>query len=157
MKISVVIPVYMAQGCVDELYRRLVRVLPEISNRFEVIFINDGSPDRSWEKIKALHKKDKKVRAVSFSRNFGQHRAITAGLNYSSGDYIVVMDCDLQDRPEDIPKLYKKLALEYDVVFGQRNKRKDSLIKKFSSKLFYRAYNYFTDSSFDSSVANFSI
>lgn len=148
---------YKAQNCIDELYKRLVRVLPKISNDFEIIFVNDASPDQSWGEIKKICLSDRRAKAINFSRNFGQHRAITAGLNYSSGDCVVVMDCDLQDRPEDILKLYEKLGLGYDVVFGQRNRRKDPFFKKISSRLFYRIYDYFTDSSFDSSVANFSI
>jgi dolichol-phosphate mannosyltransferase len=157
MKISVVTPIYKAQDCLEELYERLVKVLPQISDSFEIIFVNDASPDRSWDKIKKIYSRDKRVVGINFSRNFGQHRAITAGLDYSRGDLVVVMDCDLQDRPEDIIKLYQTLNSGHDVVFGQRNQRIDPFIKRISSRIFYLIYNYFTDSSFDSSVANFSI
>jgi len=135
----------------------LIKTLPQITSDFEIIFVNDASPDRSWEKIKNICSGDKRAKGINFSRNFGQHYAITAGLDYSKGDLVVVMDCDLQDRPEDIIKLYKTLSTGYDVVFGQRDKRRDSFFKKISSRIFYLIYNYFTESSFDSSVANFSI
>lgn len=157
MKISVVIPVYKADGCLDELYLRLKKALTNITKDYEIILVNDASPDESWEKIQSLNKADKNVKGINFSRNFGQHYAITAGLDYSTGDYVVVMDCDLQDQPEEIRKLYGELKNGYDVVFGRREKRRDSVLKRIHSKVFYLFYNYFTDSSFDSSVANFSI
>lgn len=91
------------------------------------------------------------------ARNFGQIRAITAGLDKSRGDWVVVMDCDLQDRPETIPELYQKAQEGYDVVFARREGRKDSAITKFLSKCFYKVYDYFTDGTFDSSICNFSI
>ena len=91
------------------------------------------------------------------ARNFGQIRAITAGLDKSRGDWVVVMDCDLQDRPETIPELYQKAQEGYDVVFARREGRKDSAITKFLSKCFYNVYDYFTDGTFDSSICNFSI
>lgn len=158
MKISVVTPVYKAENCLEELYNRLGAELLKISKDYEIIFVNDASPDDSWQIIKRICSKDKKARGIKFSRNFGQHFAITAGLDYTSGDYVVVMDCDLQDRPEDIPKLYKHLIKNnLDVVFGQRIARKDNFIKKLGSKVFYSFYNYFTETKFDNSVANFSI
>lgn len=156
-KYSVVIPVYKAEGCLDELYLRLRKTLDQLTNNFEIILVNDASPDGSWEKITALYKKDKRVKAINLSRNFGQHYAISAGLDYAKGDYVVVMDCDLQDRPEEIPNLYRKIQSSYDVIFAQREKRNDPLAKRITSKLFYMIYNYFTESSFDNSVANFSI
>ena len=106
--ISVVIPVYKAQGCLQELYRRLVLSLEQVSTYFEIILVEDCSGDRSWEIICDLAQSDQRVKGIQFSRNFGQHYGITAGLDYSNGDWVVVMDCDLQDRPEEIPRLYAK-------------------------------------------------
>lgn len=157
MKISVVCPVYKAEKCVDELVGRLVNELPKISKDFEIILINDASPDGSWDKIKNIASREKRIRAIKFSRNFGQHVAISAGLDYARGDYVVVMDCDLQDRPEDIIRLYRELQSGFDVVWGRRAKRKDNLLRRALSRVFYFVYNRLTDSLADSKVANFSI
>ena len=99
--ISIVTPVYKAEGCLEELYRRLVTAISGITQDFEIIMIEDCGGDRSWEIIQALARKDARVKGLQFSRNFGQHYGITAGLDYCDGDWVVVMDCDLQDRPEE--------------------------------------------------------
>ncbi len=119
--------------------------------------VNDASPDNAWEVITTLSNKDKRVKGINLSRNFGQHYAITAGLDFANGKWVVVMDCDLQDQPEEIIKLYNKAIEGYDIVFGQRVQRKDSYFKRLGSKLFYKVYDYFTESKVDNSVANFSI
>lgn len=155
--ISVVTPVYGSQGCLIELYKRLKVTLQSMTNRFEIIMVNDASPDDSWEVICSISEKDERVKGISFSRNFGQHYAITAGLDAAIGDWVVVMDCDLQDRPEEIVPLYNKAQEGYDIVFARRIKRKDRWIKRLQSKLFYMVYDYFTESHFDHTVANFSI
>ena len=103
--ISVVIPVYKAEGCLEELYRRLRAALEPISADFEIILVEDCGGDRSWEMIAALARADQRVKGIQFSRNFGQHCGITAGLDRCSGEWVVVMDCDLQDQPEEIPRL----------------------------------------------------
>ncbi|MDP4266847.1 MAG: glycosyltransferase family 2 protein [Bacteroidota bacterium] len=155
--ISVVTPVYGCQLSLIELYLRLKKTLDSITNNYEIIMVNDASPDDSWKLINELAQKDTNVKGINLSRNFGQHYAITAGLENAKGDLIVVMDCDLQDQPEEIKKLINKLTEGYDVVFGRRFVRKDSFIKKLSSKLFYSIYNYLADSQFDNTIANFSI
>lgn len=155
--ISVVTPVYGCGVNLEQLYARLKKTLPTITEDFEIIMINDASPDDAWKTIRALSSRDERVKGINFSRNFGQHRAITAGLDYAKGDWIVVMDCDLQDRPEEIVKLYNKAQEGYDVVFGRRHQRKDSSLKRLGSKLFYKTLDYFTESKIDSSIANFSI
>ncbi len=155
--ISVVTPVYGCSNSLEQLYIRLNRVLSSITSSFEIIMVNDASPDSAWESIKELAAQHKEVKGINLSRNFGQHRAITAGLDFADADWVVVMDCDLQDQPEEILKLYKKAQEGYDVVFGQRTQRKDSSLKRYVSKIFYKIYNYFTESKIDSSVANFSI
>ena len=155
--ISVVIPVYGCRAAIPELHRRLCESLEKISKAFEIILVDDYCPQNSWEEIQKVCEKDKRVIGIHMARNFGQIRAITAGLDKSRGDWVVVMDCDLQDRPESIPELYKKAQEGYDVVFARREGRKDSAITKFLSKCFYKVYDYFTDGTFDSSICNFSI
>ena len=155
--ISVVTPVYGCSTCLNQLYERLVTTLATISNDYEIIMVNDGSPDDAWQQIKILAGKDEKVKGVNLSRNYGQHRAITAGLDFAQGDWVVVMDCDLQDQPEEILKLYQQAIKGFDIVFGRRGQRRDSFLKQLGSKAFYRIYGYFTESEVDNTVANFSI
>lgn len=157
IKISIVAPAYKCSECIEELYGRLILSLEKITDSFEIIFVNDGSPDNDWEVIKEVVGEDKRVKGINLSRNFGQHYAITAGLDHASGDWIVVMDCDLQDQPEEIEKMYNKAIEGYDVVVGRREVRKDPFFKKMSSKLFYKVYSYFTEVDTDSSIANFGV
>ena len=157
MDISVVIPVYGCRAALPELHRRLCESLEQIVDTFEIILVDDCCPQNSWEEIKKLCEKDKRVVGMHMSRNFGQIKAITAGLDRSRGNWIVVMDCDLQDRPESIIELYNKAQEGYDVVFAKREGRVDSAITKFLSRSFYKVYDYFTDGTFDSSICNFSI
>ena len=111
--LSIVIPVYQAEGCLQELYRRLKLALVPITQDFEIILVEDCGSDRSWQVICELAKQDGRVKGLQFSRNFGQHYAITAGLDVCQGDWVVVMDCDLQDQPEEThaytPKSWKAM------------------------------------------------
>ena len=132
-KISVVIPVYRGESFMVELTSRLITTLENVTSNFEIIYVNDQSPDNSWEAIEKLVKSEKNVIGVNLSRNFGQHAAISAGLKASSGEHVIVMDCDLQDVPEEIPKLYEKAILGNKVVVAQRINRQDSKIKKLFS------------------------
>jgi polyisoprenyl-phosphate glycosyltransferase len=157
IKISIVVPVYGCKDCLHELVHRLDNALLRISENYEIIMVNDASPDGSWEMIKALAIKDKRIKGINFSRNFGQHYAITAGLDHAHGQWVVVMDCDLQDQPEEIPKLYAAAMEGYDIVWGQRKDRQDNFFKKLSSRLFYWVFDYFTDQKSDPSSANFGI
>ncbi|ACD21979.1 glycosyltransferase [Clostridium botulinum B str. Eklund 17B (NRP)] len=157
MEISVVIPVYGCKGAVFELHERLVGSLEKITDSFEIIMVNDNCPQNSWEEIKKVCYIDKRVRGINLSRNFGQIKAITAGLDNVKGNWVVVMDCDLQDRPEEIINLYNKAKEGYDVVFARRANRQDKAIKKFLSKTFYKVYGYFTDGNIDNTISNFSI
>jgi len=157
MDISVVIPVYGCNSCLHKLHERLINSLTQITTSFEVIMVNDASPDNSWESIKQITHQDHRVKGINFSRNFGQHNAITAGLDYTRGKWIVVMDCDLQDQPEEIIKLYTKALEGYDIVVGKRSERKDGFFKKLSSSIFYKIYNYLTDSNIDKAIGNFGI
>ena len=155
--ISIVTPVYGCCGSLEELHRRLSLALGKITENFEIIMVNDASPDNAWEGILALSAKDSRVKGIKLSRNFGQHHAITAGLDYASGDWIVVMDCDLQDQPEEIVKLYDKAQEGYDIVVAKRTERKDGFMKKLGSYLFYKVYNYLTDSNVNREIGNFGI
>lgn len=157
MDISVVIPVYGCRAAIPELHRRLCENLDKIVKSYEIILVDDCCPQNSWEEIKKVCKIDNRVVGIHMSKNFGQIRAITAGLDNSRGDWVVVMDCDLQDRPESIPELYRKALEGYDVVFARREGRKDSALTKFLSRCFYKVYDYFTEGTFDSSICNFSI
>ena len=157
MKLSIISPVYKAEELVDELIKRIQISVQKITEDYEVILVEDGSLDHSWEKIEYHCKRDSRIKGLRLSRNFGQHYAITAGLDHCTGDWVVVMDCDLQDQPEEIVKLYNKVLEGYDVVFGRRIRRKDKLLKRFSSKLFYIIFNYLTESKFDNTISNFSI
>ena len=155
--ISVVTPVYGKQLDLQGLYDRLVAALSPITSDFEIIMVNDASPDDAWSVIKRLSSEDARVRGINLSKNFGQHQAITAGLHYVRGDWTVVMDCDLQDRPEEIPNFYAKAQEGYDVVVGRRYNRRDTFMKKQASKMFYRLFNYLTDQNLDNRIANFGI
>ena len=157
MKISVVIPSYRCAACLEELHRRLVVSLEKITSDFEILFVNDASPENDWEIITKLAGEDKRVIGINLSRNFGQHNAITAGLDHVTGDWTVVMDGDLQDQPEEIIKLYNKAMEGYDVVFGRRYQRKDGFFKKFFAYFFRYIFNYFVSIKIDPSVSNFSI
>jgi dolichol-phosphate mannosyltransferase len=153
----VVTPVYGCGNTLHTLYSRLINTLTQITEDFEIIMVNDASPDNAWETIVKLAQQDKRVKGINFSRNFGQHHAITAGLDYAEGDWVVVMDCDLQDQPEEIIKLYKKAQEGHDIVWGKRYKRKDTKLKKLGSDIFHKLLDYLTEKKSDSSIANFSI
>ena len=157
MDISVVIPVYGCRAALPELHRRLTESLSAITDNYEIILVNDACPQNSWEDIEKICEKDSKVKGIELSRNFGQIYAITAGLDNSKGEWVVVMDCDLQDRPEEIINLYNKAQEGYDVVFARRAQRKDSALKIFVSKLFYSVCSFATDTKFDPAICNFSI
>lgn len=157
MKLSIVSPVYRAENIIPELVEQIIAAVEPLNESFEIILVEDGGPDCSWEAIEKECQKDNRVKGIKLSRNFGQHLAITAGLDASIGDWIVVMDCDLQDRPDEIPNLYTKAQEGYDLVVAQRLVRQDSFSKRMTSKLFYTVFSYLTDSKQDNSVANFGI
>ena len=122
-KIAVVVPVYMAEKIVDELCSRLIFNLTQITESFEIILIDDSSPDNSWDKIKENTLKDDRIKGYLLSRNFGQHHAITAGIDKADAEWVVVMDCDLQDRPEEIVQLYNKALGGFNIVLASRQNR----------------------------------
>jgi len=154
--ISVVSPVYIAENIIAELVRQLHENLTKITDDYEIILVNDASPDNSWEAVIAECSKDSRVKGINLSRNFGQHYAITAGLHYAKGDWIVVMDCDLQDRPDEIPNLYRKAQEDWDIVYARRTERQDKILKKITSKVFNAVFSYLSGIKLDN-VANFGI
>jgi glycosyltransferase involved in cell wall biosynthesis len=155
--ISVVSPVFSAEDILEELVKQLQIQLNKITSDYEIILVNDASPDESWKKICKICEQDKRIKGINLSRNFGQHNAITAGLNHAKGEWVVVMDCDLQDSPDEIPNLYAKAQEGFDSVFAQRINRKDGFLKKSLSGFFYKLLSYLTETSQDPTVANFGI
>ena len=156
-QISIVSPVYKGESMVAELVRRIVESVSLIADDYEIILVNDASPDNSWERIVKQCAVNPQVKGVNLSRNFGQHYAISAGLSFASGEWVVVMDCDLQDRPEEIPNLYRKAQEGYDIVYARRAVRKDGVVKKCTSALFNRVFRHLSGIRSDKAVANFGI
>lgn len=143
--ISIVSPVFQTQQLVDELVRSILQEVSKITDDFEIILVDDGSLDGSWKKIEDNCFKNRKVKGIKLSRNFGQHSAITAGLKECSGDYVVVIDCDLQDNPAYIPILYEKAKEGYDIVFTVRSRRKYPFLKNATAKFFFFIFNWLSD------------
>ena len=156
-KIAVVIPVFQTENIIDTLCKKLILSLSEISNAFEIILIDDGSTDNSWKKINENALFDNRIKGFRLSRNFGQHHAISAGLEKCQSEWIVVMDCDMQDNPDEIIKLYQEAIKGYDIVLARRKNRKDSFFKKFNSKVFYWILSLLSGLKFNGEVGNFGI
>lgn len=154
-KVSVVSPVFGCAPCLEELVDRIQASLSQLERDHEIILVDDGSPDNAWARIVEISEHRAEVRGLRLSRNFGQHAAITAGLKAATGEVIVVLDCDLQDVPEEIPELLMALTDGTDVVFATRAQRRDPLLKRIGSFAFYAALRWLTDSDYDHSVANF--
>lgn len=155
--LSVVVPVYGCSESLEILHQRLCAALASITDHFEIILVEDASPDSSWQMIRRLATNDPKVKGIKLARNFGQHCAITAGLDCAQGDWVVVMDCDLQDQPEMIPRLYHKSNEGFEVVVGVRAKRQDGFFRKTASALFFKIFQYFTDTQIDNRIGNFGL
>lgn len=155
--ISVVSPVYLAAGNVSELCRRLELALNQVSVDYEIILVEDGSPDSSWDEIVQEASRNGKIRGLKLSRNFGQHHAITAGVDFATGDWVVVMDCDLQDPPESIPQLYKRAKEGNDLVVALFEERQGKKTQQLFSRVFWRLLTWLTDLPFDYRVGNFRI
>jgi glycosyltransferase involved in cell wall biosynthesis len=144
--ISVVSPVYLAEKIVDELARRIAEEVSKVTSEFEIILVEDGSPDNSWEKIEALCLADTKITGIKLSRNFGQQYAITAGLEAAKGDYVVVMDCDLQDDPQYIADFYNEIRKGYDLIYAVKLGREHGVVKNLMASFFYLILNFFAES-----------
>jgi glycosyltransferase involved in cell wall biosynthesis len=152
--ISIVSPVYGAESIIDELVLQLILVLESIDSNYEIILVDDCGPDKSWEKIKENCKINQKIRGIKLSRNFGQHFAITAGIDLAEGEYVVVMDCDLQDDPKYIAEMYKKVKEGYDIVYTLKNSRKHSFFKNITASLFNSLFNYLVENKSNKSSSN---
>lgn len=157
VELSVVIPVYNEEKNIAELYRRLKPVLKSIIPRYEIIFINDGSTDQTLTKLQRLRAKDRLVKIISFSRNFGHMAAINAGLAHSSGKRVLLMDADLQDPPEVIPQMWEKANLGFEVVYGIKTNRKEGLPRRLLFSSFYKILNLVSPYKMPANVGTFSL
>ena len=157
MDLSIVSPVYHGEAMLGELVRRIHAAVSPLTDSYEIVLVNDCSPDGSWQEIVRIAAADKKVKGINLSRNFGQPYAITAGLTYAQGDYVAVIDCDLQNKPEDLPAMYRKALEGYDVVSARRVVRDDTFLKRLSSAVFHRVYDFLCGFDTDKAVAEFGI
>src|SRR2546425_252469 len=135
---SIVIPVYNERETIPELYRRLKPVMDSLDAASEVILVDDGSEDGSFDILQDLHHADPRIKLLRFSRNFGHQIAISAGMDVASGDAVILMDGDLQDPPEVLPQFIAKWREHYDVVYAVRKKRKEGILKRAAYAAFYR-------------------
>jgi len=157
VSISVVIPVYGCANCLENLCSRLSDTLGSLTRQFEIVLVDDCGLDGSWEKITELQKTNPNLHGVRLSRNYGQHIAISAGLQAAKGEYVVVMDCDLQDPPELIPELFAKVSEGYDYVLGIRVERNHSFFRVYGAKLYFSLLGKLTKQSINPGAGSFSI
>jgi len=158
MDITIVSPIYRSESLVQPLIERIERALAPTGLEFEIVLVEDRGPDASWSRIEEACMADPRVRGIRLSRNFGQQPAIAAGLKYASGRWIVVMDGDLQDRPEEIPRLYEKAVKEgWQVVLARRASRQDPFFRRLGARGFYGVLSYLTDTSQDPAINAFGI
>lgn len=146
MKLSVVTTLYNSSKYVEEFYTRISNEAKKITQDYEIIFVDDGSPDDSLQKAVLLHEKDSKVIVIELSRNFGHHKAIMTGLSHAKGDFVFLIDSDLEEEPELLGKFWKELHTEkeLDVVYGVQESRKGGWFEKFSGDMFYKVFNFFS-------------
>jgi glycosyltransferase involved in cell wall biosynthesis len=156
-ELSVVVPVYNCADCLRHLHKRLVAALGDLGATYELIFVDDRSDDESWGVLCELAALDQTVRIVRLSRNFGQHAAITAGLGRSNGRWTVVMDCDLEDPPELIPRLYARAQEGYDLVLTERSSRRQSWFRRTAARAYFRSRNAFLKMDMSSEYATLSV
>ncbi len=158
MLISVVIPVYNESDLIEDLYKAVMSAMTKFTDDFEVICVNDGSKDDTLLKLQVCHQRDKRFKVLNLSRNFGHQSAYTAGLSYAKGDYVAMMDGDLQDPPDLIADMYKcAIDNQSDVVYGRRTERHETFFKKLSIKLFHFIFNKLSNINAPANVGNFSV
>jgi len=155
--ISIVSPEYKGEKMVSELVSRIIASVTPITENFEIILVNDASPDNTWKEIRKQCDLDPRVKGLNLSHNFGENYAISAGMAYATGDWIVELDCDLQNMPEDIPLLYNKALEGYDIVYAQRVEKRFGFFKKLSSVLYHGVLQWLSGAKQDSSIAEFGI
>jgi len=143
-RVSVVLPVYNTGGCLHELYERLTKTLEAKGYDFELLMVEDGGRDNAWEILEGIASKDSRVKAMQLSRNFGQHPAIAAAFENATGDAIILMDADLQDRPEDIPLLLEKLKGDIHIVFTVKQGSRESFATQLTSRLYHYVFSKLT-------------
>jgi polyisoprenyl-phosphate glycosyltransferase len=157
VEISVVIPVFKCAECLHHLRDRLDSALEQIPGDHEIILVDDRSPDESWDILREIAAEDDSVRLIRLSRNFGQHAAITAGIEFARGRWIVVMDCDLQDPPEEIPRLYARAREGAEIVYARRTGRQGPWFRGLASRMYFRILNASLGTDFDPDYGNFTI
>jgi polyisoprenyl-phosphate glycosyltransferase len=155
MKLSIILPVFNEEGNIFPLFERIKEILLDTDLLLEYIFVNDGSKDRSLSILKDLSAKNKQVKYISLSRNFGHQAALTAGLDYTTGDAVITMDCDFQDPPEIIPQLISKWKEGYKIVYTRRKERKDKFLKRISAKIYYKLLYKFSDNKIPGNIGDF--
>lgn len=156
--ISIVSPVYKAEKILPNLVNEIIASVKTLTDDYEIILVEDCSPDNSWEIIETIAHENQKVKGFKLSKNFGQHYAITCGLDHALGEWIIVMDCDLQDRPDEIPNLFNHaINNNKDIVLASRVNRNDTFYKRLSSIVFYKFLTYLTGMKYDDSLSNFGI
>src|SRR3990167_5226354 len=138
MKYSVVLPVYNEEENLPTLYKRIIKVLSSLKADYEIIFVNDGSTDKTKNILAQFNKKNHRIKIINFSRNFGHQTAVSAGLQRTSGEAVAILDADLQDPPEILPKFFAKLDRGFDVVYAVRKKRKENIFKRAAYSIFYK-------------------
>jgi dolichol-phosphate mannosyltransferase len=156
-ELSVVVPVYGCAKTLPELHERLTRTLAPLVETYEIVLVDDRSPDGAWSTLAQLARSDPHTRAVRLSRNFGQHPAITAGLSLARGDRVVVMDCDLQDPPEEIPRLLEKAREGYEIVLAKRAGRQHPLLRRLAARVYFRLLSATSEARIDPAHGTFSI
>lgn len=144
MKLSIVTTLYKSSPYIDEFYARISKEAQKITDDYEIIFVDDGSPDDSLQKAVALYEKDSKVKVIELSRNFGHHKAIMTGLSHAKGEFVFLIDSDLEEEPELLGKFWEELhkEKELDVVYGVQESRKGGWFEKWSGEAFYKVYNF---------------
>jgi polyisoprenyl-phosphate glycosyltransferase len=157
VELSVVIPVYGCAGCLEALHGRLTESLVPLGKSYEIVLVDDRSPDGAWEQLERLAARDPAVRAIRLSRNFGQQAAVTAGLEHSRGEWTVIMDCDLQDPPELIPQLYSTALEGHQIVYGHQRRQGMSRFRRAASRLYFKILNTFAGASMNDESGSFCI
>ena len=156
--VSIVIPCYFSSQTLRKLTKSLIEVCTPISSELEIIFTDDGSKDDTWAVIAELANQDSRIRGLRFSKNFGQHKAIMAGLRESKNDFVIVMDADFQDNPTDIPKLLMKSRKDqFEIVLANRTGKRHGFFKRFGSKVFSKVFSYSSGIRSDSAIGNFGV